>query len=67
MRIYGILDSNDAHIDTSKTLTGAKQYATRHGYTTVSRRDSNHYYVNIVAVKSPRGNWLTPEQAQDSI
>ena len=67
MRIYGVLGFNNSHIDTSKTLTGAKQYATRHGYNAVSSRDSDHYHVNVEAVKSPRGNWLTPEQAQDRI
>ena len=60
MRIYGVLDRNDCHIDTSKTLLGAKQYATRHGYTTVSSRTSDHYYVNIEAIRSDRGNWIRP-------
>lgn len=67
MIIYGVLDANDNHTDTSKTLTGAKQYATRNGYSTVSSRNADHYYVNIEAVKSKRGNWLTPAQAQDAI
>ena len=36
--IYGSTDNTNTHTDTSNTLLGAKQYATRHGYKTVSVR-----------------------------
>jgi len=35
---YGVITSNNYQIDTSKTLRGAKNHATRHGYTLVSKR-----------------------------
>ena len=63
MIIYGVLDQNDCHTDTSKTLTGAKQYATRNGYNKVSSRNADHYYIKLEAVKSDGGNWITPRQA----
>lgn len=62
MTIYGVVDHLGFFTDTSKTLTGAKQYATRHGYDTVASRNANHYYVDVEAVRSPRGNWITPNQ-----
>jgi hypothetical protein len=48
---YGVLNSNNEHIDVSKSEKGAKQYATRHGYTKVSIRYNSGYDVDIVAVK----------------
>lgn len=48
---YGVLNSNNEHIDVSKSEKGAKQYATRHGYTKVSIRHNSGYDVDIVAVK----------------
>lgn len=36
--VYGILDRNNCLIDTSKTLLGAKQYATRNGYNRIGKR-----------------------------
>jgi len=63
MRIYGVLDHNNCHTDTSKTLTGAKQYATRNGYNKVSSRNPDHYYITMEAVKSDGGNWIAPRQA----
>jgi hypothetical protein len=49
--LYGILDSNDCHIDTSLTERGAKNYATRHGYNSVSVRFNAGYHVEVIAVK----------------
>lgn len=49
--IYGILDSNDTHIDVSKTERGAKQYASRNGYDKVSIRFNGGYIAKTVAVK----------------
>ncbi len=58
MRIYGILDSNNCMIDTSKTLRGAKRYATINGYKTVASRDVNHYHVIVEAVKNDNNKWV---------
>jgi hypothetical protein len=35
---YGILNSDNVHIDVSNTLQGAKNYATRNDYSKVSKR-----------------------------
>lgn len=55
MRIYGVLDSNDCHIDICMTEKGAKRFATNNGYKTVSYR--NEYNVTIVATKV-NGKWV---------
>ena len=36
--VYGSTNNNNIHTDTSNTLLGAKQYATRHGLINVSIR-----------------------------
>ena len=38
IKIYGSTNNNNIHTDTSKTLLGAKQYATRNGLRNVSVR-----------------------------
>ena len=38
IKIYGSTDNKNIHTDTSITLLGAKQYATRNGYKNVSVR-----------------------------
>lgn len=38
VKVYGSTDNNNIHIDTSNTLLGAKQYATRNNYKNVSVR-----------------------------
>ena len=38
IKIYGSTDNNNIHHDTSQTLLGAKQYATRNNYKNVSVR-----------------------------
>lgn len=54
--IYGILNSDNIHTDTSKTLQGAKNYATRNGYTEVSVRFNCGYHVEHLATKI-NGKW----------
>ena len=56
MNIYGVLDSNSCHIDVSTTERGAKCYATRHGYTSVSVRHNCGNCVTILAFKA-LGKW----------
>ena len=55
--VYGILDSNNCHIDVSLTERGAKNYATRHGYSKVSIRFNGGYHAEVVAVKN-NGKWV---------
>jgi hypothetical protein len=57
MNIYGVI-SNGTHIDTSKTEKGAKNYATRHGYTKVSIRFNCGYIAAEIAEKI-NGKWKT--------
>jgi len=38
IKAYGSTDNKNIHTDTSNTLLGAKQYATRNGYKNVSIR-----------------------------
>lgn len=56
MNIYGVLDHEDVHIDVSKTLRGAKKFATMNGYTKVSIRYNCGYNVSILAEKV-NGKW----------
>ena len=58
MNIYGVLDSNDCHIDISTSLKGAKRVATRNGYKKVSIRYNGSCHVKIVAEKV-NGKWVT--------
>lgn len=57
MNTYGVI-SNGAHIDTSKTEKGVKNYATRHGFTKVSIRFNCGYIVAEIAEKI-NGKWKT--------
>ena len=38
MKMYGVLNRNNEHIDVSNTLQGAKCYATRNDYKKISLR-----------------------------
>lgn len=54
---YGINSETRGYIDTSTTLKGAKNHATRHGYKEVYVRYNHGYSVQLVAVK--QGNkWI---------
>lgn len=57
MNIYGILDSNDCHIDISISLKGTKRYATIHGYNKVSIRYNCGYDVDILFEKR-NNKWI---------
>ena len=52
--VYGTI-SNDAHVDTSKTLLGAKQYATRNGFEFVTKRIG---YVSTIILKKVKKKWV---------
>jgi hypothetical protein len=58
MNTYGVINREGIHIDVSKTEKGAKNYATRHGYTKVSIRYNSGYHVNIIAERNDRGKWI---------
>lgn len=53
--IYGVL-VDGVHIDVSKTERGAKQYATKHGYLTVTVRYNCGYIAAQIAHKYT-GKW----------
>jgi len=55
MNTYGVL-INGAHVDVSKTELGAKQYATRNGYLTVTIRYNCGYIVQEIAHRYS-GKW----------
>ena len=54
IKIYGSTDNKNIHTDTSNTLLGAKQYATRNGYKNVSVRIG--YNVTLLEYKQGN-NW----------
>ena len=54
--VYGSTDNTNTHTDTSKTLLGAKQYATRHGLRNVSIRIG--YNVTLLEYKDS-GKWYS--------
>lgn len=57
MNIYGVVNKEGIHTDVAKTERGAKNYATRHGYSKVSIRYNSGYDVAIVAIKLNTGRW----------
>ena len=58
IKIYGSTDNKNIHTDTSNTLLGAKQYATRNGFKNVSVRIG--YNVTLLEYKQDC-NWYTYE------
>jgi hypothetical protein len=56
--IYGVL-SKGVHIDVSNTEKGAKQYATRNGYNTISIRYNCGYIAEQIAHKNKHGKWVS--------
>ncbi len=55
IKIYGSTNNKNIHIDTSNTLLGAKQYATRNGYKNVSIRIG--YNVTLLEYKQ-KNKWF---------
>ena len=55
--IYGVL-SGGIHTDTSRTERGAKIYATKNGFNTISVRYNCGYNVEIVAKKEGK-KWVS--------
>jgi hypothetical protein len=58
MHTYGIVNSQGIHIDVSLTEKGAKNYATRNGYKSISIRYNSGCIVAIVAKKTSNGKWI---------
>jgi hypothetical protein len=58
IKIYGSTNNNNIHTDTSSTLLGAKQYATRNGFKNVSVRIG--YNVTLLEYKQ-RNKWYKYE------
>lgn len=63
--MYGVVNSEGIHTDVSKTEKGAKNYATRHGYNKVSIRYNSGYHIDIIAIKTNKGRWLSPKDQID--
>jgi len=57
MNTFGIDTGSNGYVDTSSTLAGAKNHATRHGYTTVYVRFSNGYHIAPISTKV-NGKWV---------
>lgn len=53
--IYGILNNEGTHTDVSKTLRGAKRYATLNGHEVVTKRME---YNAVVIAKKVNGKWI---------
>jgi hypothetical protein len=56
---YGIVNAEGTHYDVSKTEKGAKNYATRHGYTRVSIRYNGGCHCEVIAEKNAKGKWVS--------
>jgi hypothetical protein len=54
---YGSALDSGAYFDSSKTLKGAKRYATRHGFNAVYIRFNNGYIISLVSEKIG-GKWI---------
>ena len=62
IKIYGSTDTySSTHTDTSKTLLGAKQYATRNGLNNVSVRKGHS--TTLLEYKS-EGKWYTYKELE---
>jgi len=57
--IYGIIDSNNCLIDTSKTERGAKIYATRNDYNKIGFRIG---YNAFICAEKINGKWQATTQ-----
>ena len=64
IKVYGSTDNNNIHTDTSKTLLGAKQYATRNGLRNVSVRIG--YNTTLLEYKDS-GKWYTYKSFIDDL
>jgi hypothetical protein len=53
--MYGTLNSEGTHTDTSKTLLGAKMYATKNNLNIVTKRAG---YNALVIAKKVNNKWL---------
>ena len=54
---YGIIAYNNGYIDTSNSLLGAKNHATRNGYEQVFIRFNSGYHTQLASDKS-MGYWV---------
>jgi hypothetical protein len=55
-KIFGVLDKNNCQIDVSNSESGAKRYATLHGYTKVSYRIG---YNAFLLAEKIENKWIT--------
>ena len=64
IKVYGSTDNTNTHTDTSNTLLGAKQYATRNGLNNVSVRIG--YNATLLEYKDS-GKWYTYKSFIDDL
>lgn len=55
MKIYGVLDENDCHIDVSKSLLATKRHAKKEGYNKISCR---YEYNVIILFELVNNRWV---------
>lgn len=60
---YGVL-FNGSHVDVSKTERGAKLFATKNGFNTVTIRFNCGYIAKELAYKNKAGKWVNLESGQ---
>jgi len=60
---YGVL-CNGSHVDVSKTERGAKMFATKNGYNTVTVRYNCGYIAKEIAYKRKGSKWISLESGQ---
>jgi hypothetical protein len=58
---YGIVYGDNIYIDVSKSLKGAKRYATNKGYDKVGIRYNSGYHCSVVAIKV-NNKWVKPKK-----
>ena len=51
MSTYGIINNEGIYFDTSRTIKGAKRYATINGYTRVGKRFNYGYHITELSIK----------------
>ena len=60
--MYGIADENNTHHDTSRTERGAKNWATRNGFSIVTMRVG---YSAVWIAQKVNGKWVAVEPTKE--
>jgi hypothetical protein len=57
MNTYGVTDTQGSYTDVSNSERGAKNFATRNGYTEVYIRFNSGYHIDLVSTKLNNNTW----------